>query len=121
MSKLTKEQIDQFFISQFQSFESKLNGESKKPLHQVRRNAFEAFRENGLPVAKNEEYKYTNIAKAFGRNLNVEALAEEASEFTADDIQKHFIPDLDAINLVFVNGQFNESLSHLQNLPEGLH
>ncbi|GAA5022311.1 Fe-S cluster assembly protein SufD [Marivirga lumbricoides] len=121
MSKLTKEQIDQFFISQFQSFESKLNGESKKPLHQVRRNAFEAFRENGLPVAKNEEYKYTNIAKAFGRNLNVEALAEEASEFTTDDIQKHFIPDLEAINLVFVNGQFNESLSHLQNLPEGLH
>lgn len=120
MSKLTKEQIDQFFISQFQSFENKLNGESKKPLHQVRKAAFEAFKESGLPVAKNEEYKYTNIAKLFGRNVNVETLADQSSKLLKSELEKHFIPEMDAINLVFVNGQLKDELSDLANLPVGL-
>lgn len=33
MSKLIKEDIDKFFIGQFEAFENSLNGESKKPLH----------------------------------------------------------------------------------------
>lgn len=121
MSKLAKEQIDQFFISQFQSFESKLNGESKKPLHQVRKTAFESFKKSGLPVAKSEEYKYTNIAKIFGRNVDVESLSGQTSKLTKGDLEKYFIPGMDALNLVFVNGELDEGLSQLENLPEGLH
>ncbi|MBK6264782.1 Fe-S cluster assembly protein SufD [Marivirga sp. S37H4] len=120
MSKLTKEQVDHFFIDQFQSFENKLNGESKKPLHQLRKAAITAFKENGLPAAKNEEYKYTNIAKAFAKHLNVEALSDNNFALSSDEAAKYFIPELDAVRLVFVNGMLNKELSDLENLPEGL-
>jgi Fe-S cluster assembly protein SufD len=106
MSNLTKEQIDQFFIEQFASFEQQLNGEKELPLHKIRKQAF-------------AHYKYTNIAKTFGKQLSVDALSTEAS-ISAAVISKHAIVDLEAINLIFVNGVLDLSQSDLEDLPAGL-
>ncbi len=119
MSKLTKELIDQFFVERFQSFESQLNGEGKKPLHKQRKAAIKDFGEVGFPHAKSEEYKYTNIAKAFSKNIDIDTLNDQSiSEIKAVD--KYFIPELQAINLVFINGHLSAELSALNNLPNGL-
>jgi Fe-S cluster assembly protein SufD len=119
MSKLTKELIDEFFVQRFQTFESQLNGESKKPLHLLRKAAIKNFEEVGFPAARSEEYKYTNIAKAFSKHINLDSVNEQVIT-NIKDINQYFIPELDAINLVFVNGHLNIGLSGLNNIPEGL-
>ena len=118
MSKLTKEQIDQFFIEQFESFEQQLNGEKSLPLHKTRKEALDTYKQSGFPAPKDEEYKYTNIAKAFASHIS--SVETSDIELTKEDVQKHFISKLKAINLVFVNGELNSSLSDLKDLPDGL-
>ena len=120
MTKLIKEDIDNFFIEQFQSFEASLNGESKKPLHQSRKAAIEKFQLSGFPAPKNEEYKYTNIAKAFAKSINIKNITTNFA-LSLDEASAYFIPDLDAIQLVFVNGILNTDLSALADLPNGVH
>ena len=121
MSKLIKEDIDKFFIAEFQSFEKSLNGESKKPLHAKRKQAFDNFKAVGFPHAKNEEYKYSNIAKTFGKLFKVENLSDHSFSLSIDEASKYFIPDLDAIRLVFVNGVLDNKLSEIETLPKGVH
>ncbi len=118
MSKLTKEQIDELFIQQFESFEQRLNGEKALPLHDIRKEALTQYKTAGFPSAKNEEYKYTNIAKAFGSH--VDTFSAPTAPFDAQEAKTYFIDDLDAINLIFVNGELNASLSDLSALPDGL-
>ena len=119
MSNLTKEQIDNFFVEQFQSFENRLNGEKELPVHQDRKDALELFKAAGLPAAKNEEYKYTNIAKVFGKHFSAEAINIDTA-INADVVASHKVKDLEAIDLIFVNGQLNLEHSQLDSLPNGL-
>ena len=49
------------FLSRFEAFESQLNGESKQPIHQVRKAAIAAFKELGIPSTKHEEYKFLSL------------------------------------------------------------
>jgi Fe-S cluster assembly protein SufD len=121
MSKLIKEDIDKFFIRQFEAFENSLNGESKKPLHAKRKQAIDNFKALGLPHAKHEEYKYSNIAKIFGKLFNVENLSDDSFSLSLDEASRYFIPELDAIRLVFVNGVLDNKLSDMETLPRGVH
>jgi len=118
MSKLSKDQIDQFFIEQFEIFEQGLNGEKSLPLHQTRQKALENFKLSGFPAPKDEEYKYTNLAKAFATNAFGIVSDENLPE--KEVIKKHLITDLNAINLIFINGVLDTSHSDLNNLPKGL-
>jgi len=122
MSKLIKEDIDKFFIEQFQAFENSLNGESKKPLHAERKTAIDKFKTAGFPHAKDEEYKYSNIAKTFGRLFSLDNMSDGAFSLSIDEASKYFIPELDAIRLVFVNGVLDANLSDdFSSLPKGVH
>lgn len=121
MSKLIKEDIDNFFIKQFDTFESSLNGESKKPLHANRKKAIENFKAVGFPHAKDEEYKYSNIAKVFGKLVDIENLSVDGSSLSLDEATQYFVPNLDGIRLVFLNGVLDNKLSDLETLPKGVH
>ena len=90
MSKLIKEDIDKFFIEQFQAFENSLNGESKKPLHAERKTAIDKFKTAGFPHAKDEEYKYSNIAKTFGRLFSLDNMSDGAFSLSIDEASKYF-------------------------------
>lgn len=115
-----REQLDSFFVENFQQFEEQLNGESALPVHSKRKSAIDAFKAAGFPAAKNEEYKYTDVAKAFKKLINFEDLSDGTIALSIDEAAKYFIPEMDAIRLVFVNGDFNAGLSDIQDLPEGL-
>ncbi len=70
--------------------------------------------ERGLPSRKNEEYKYTNLAKILERNFSeFRGNEESATGLSA------LIPTLSENQLVFVNGILSEELSSY-NLPEGI-
>ena len=82
-------------LAAFQSNEERMNGESKTPLHQVRRAALHQFDLLGFPTIRHEEWKYSNVA-----NLLKEAFdLDNTSTLTADDLTPLQIPKLRSASL----------------------
>jgi Fe-S cluster assembly protein SufD len=101
-------------LAAFQSNEERMNGESKTPLHQVRRAALHQFDLLGFPTIRHEEWKYSNVA-----NLLKEAFdLDSTSTLTADDLGSLQIPNLDGNILIFVNGIYRADLSRVVSPPE---
>lgn len=110
MSKLAGQSILDSLAERFEVFEKSLNGQSKTAIHQVRKNAFLSLTEKGFPVAKDEEYKFTNLTKALEKNIDFGSTAASGT-LSAEKIESVKIKDLDAINLVFINGEFSSEFS----------
>jgi len=72
------------------------------------------------PTRKTELWKYTSLKPIEKGNFDFRAVTQP-SELTPEQVS---IPQLDAFNLVFVNGHFNTALSNLNlagsDLPAGL-
>ena len=108
----TTTDIKSSFISQFREFEQSLNGSAQGPLHQLRKEAMGIFEKTGFPHAKNEEYKYTNIGKALEKQLAGQAITQTSSLDSAD-VKPFLFEELEANQLVFLNGQYRPELSKL--------
>jgi Fe-S cluster assembly protein SufD len=90
-------------LSNFDSFQNSLNGESRQPINQLRKDAILKFSELSFPTIKDEEWKYTNISpllkhyfKSPAANHSIEKSKIDQFKF---DILKGFLA-------VFVNGIF---------------
>lgn len=105
--------LKELLITNYKSFEAKLNGQTKLPVHQVRKNAIEVFEKQGLPGAKNEEYKYTPISKVLEKTFDFTTRPAEP-KITEKQVDNFLIPGLDAIKLVFVNGKLSKELSNTE-------
>ncbi len=79
-------------------------------LASLKEKASNHLKEFGLPHAKHEEYKFTNLTKALEKNINFE-LNTEASSVRKEDAESLRIKGLDAYYLTFVNGDLDKSLS----------
>src|SRR5690554_5855400 len=80
----------------------------KKPesTSEVRKQAMDALSGMDFPTIRVEEWKYTRVAKYVKRKYNqVQATA---------NVEDYTIADLNAHQLVFVNGYYDESLSTIQ-------
>ncbi|OEK01428.1 Fe-S cluster assembly protein SufD [Roseivirga sp. 4D4] len=110
MDKLSGQSILDALTGRFEAFEKSLNGQSKSAIHQVRKNAFEALKANGFPAPKDEEYKFTNLTRALEKNIDFHTQAS-APSITTKQIEGVKIPNLDAYNLVFINGEFSAEKS----------
>jgi len=80
----------------------------KKPesTSEVRKQAMDALSGMDFPTTRVEEWKYTRVAKYVKRKYNqVQATA---------NVEDYTIADLNAHQLVFVNGYYDESLSTIQ-------
>ena len=82
-------------------------------LHRRGRDAFEAL---GIPTKRDEEWKHTDIRKAFPSDVSFFDPGE--LRITLDDVASHSIPGLDSRTVVVVNGVFEPSLSELDGLGE---
>jgi Fe-S cluster assembly protein SufD len=76
---------------------------------EVRVQAREVFQKLGLPASKNEEYKFTPIARVLENNFDLTAHTSPLSSL--NDIRQFSIPGFDGHVLVFLNGHFSETLS----------
>jgi len=76
--------------------------------------AAEAFDRFDFPTTRDEDWKYTRVA----RITNETWVKSDAVE--ACDIQPFLIPGLDAYTVVFVNGRYNAALSTLP-AEQGIH
>lgn len=112
-------QITKKYQSQFEDFEKSLNGESKSPLHTIRRAAMAKFHELGFPTTKNEEWRFTNVAPLAKIDFHP-ALDGRGSHLTRKDIEQYTIKDLKCLLLVFLNGKYSAELSSATGLPQGV-
>ncbi|RIV17818.1 Fe-S cluster assembly protein SufD [Fibrisoma montanum] len=108
----SNQQYNQFkdqLLAAFRANEERLNGESKAPLHQLRRSALQQFERLGFPTIKHEEWKYSNVNSLIRQAFDIDG-ASSISEADMDDLQ---IPNLEGNILYFVNGQYKPELSRL--------
>ncbi|MGB0521813.1 MAG: Fe-S cluster assembly protein SufD [Flammeovirgaceae bacterium] len=99
-------------ISWFEDMERQLNGLRSSNFHQTRQEAFEQFKQLDYPSTKHEEWKYTNVK----RILKSEFEFNQSASLSQDQLTPFLIDGLDAQVMVFVNGQFNASLSQLETV-----
>lgn len=110
MKEIAGNTIISSLSTQFEAFEKQLNGQSKSAVHQVRKAAMAQLQTAGLPAAKDEEYKFTNLTKALAKNIdfNQEIPAFNQAPAAIESVQ---VSGLDAYKLVFLNGEYSEALS----------
>lgn len=110
MKEIAGNTIISSLSTQFEAFEKQLNGQSKSTVHQVRRAALAQLQAAGLPAARDEEYKFTNLTKALVKNIDfdqpIPAFSLDASAISSIQVE-----GLDAYKLVFLNGEYNAPLS----------
>ena len=63
--------IEQQYIDLFQQSRSDLDGHSSQGMNVHREAAFETFKQIGFPTSKLEDYKHSNIARAFDAKLGL--------------------------------------------------
>ena len=81
----------------------------------LRKKAFDYFTENGFPITKNEEWKYTDIRDVASGQFSV------AGESAKNDEVNSLLSDLEmGDRLVFVDGVLNDELTTLNDFPEGV-
>ncbi|MFN3380534.1 Fe-S cluster assembly protein SufD [Runella zeae] len=109
MSNTFNNDLKQQLVADFQANESRLNGETKTPVHQTRREAMQNFEKLGFPTIKHEEWKYSNVnslvKQAFDFNVK--------TEFGSEELETLAIPNLEGNILYFINGIYNPSLSRI--------
>lgn len=101
-------------LAAFRSNEERMNGESKTPLHQIRRAALQQFDLLGFPTIRHEEWKYSNVSALLKEAFDLDA----TSDLTADDLTPLQIPNLDGNIVTFVNGRYRPDLSRLVSPAE---
>lgn len=104
--------LQEKLISNFEAFEAKLNGSASLPVHNIRKQAIEAFKTNGIPGPRNEEYKYTNLGKALDKAFDF-GKSPERPTLTSEQVSKYYIPELDSNQLVFINGRLSKEMSKI--------
>ena len=119
MEKAGNENLDMknWYLSNFDFFESKLNGRGAIPFHETRRAAISRFSALGFPTPRNEEWKYTNVAPLLRHKFK---LAHEPVHLTKATLAEFAFAGLPQNLLVFVNGRFAKELSHVESRVHGL-
>ena len=109
--------LNDWYLSQFDAFEKTLNGESKSPLHALRREAMDKFRSVGFPTSRNEEWRFTNVAPIAKVGFKP-VLTFSPSGVTKVDVEKFSFET--GCRLVFINGHFASNFSSVGDVPRGV-
>jgi len=118
-NNLESKNIKEWYISNFKTFEEKLNGQSKSFLQSIRKEGLKQLTVLDFPTTRDEEWKYTDVAPVL-KQFFVPAVNSPAAAFSKEEIKKHLFVDFDFHLLVFINGLFSKELSELGDLPSGV-
>ncbi|HEY6953223.1 MAG TPA: Fe-S cluster assembly protein SufD, partial [Bacteroidota bacterium] len=101
-----------WFMRDFALLEKTLNGESKSPVHTLRKDALARFVELGFPTTRHEEWRFTNIAPI--RNTEFHSATESSdAAVNVSELNHLFLTGPRSFKLVFVNGHFAGQLSNI--------
>ena len=82
----------------------------------IRKQSLSSFRTLKFPERKTENWKYTKATPFVEGNYQLSTF----NDIDIKQIEQFFINDLQAIQLVFVNGFFSEKLSSYKNETDGI-
>jgi len=100
----------------FAQYETNLNGHSNHPIANFRKSAFAEFVAADIPTRRDEDWKYTSVAKIFR-----DSLAEgQSATVTQADVAPYLFDGLDVIQIVYSNGVFCPDISTLGSPEDGL-
>ncbi|MCX7875438.1 MAG: Fe-S cluster assembly protein SufD [Melioribacteraceae bacterium] len=108
-----------FYIEKFVDFEKQLNGDSKTFFHNLRKESIKKLNEVDFPTTKNEEWKFTDVTPIIERNFIPSNLSTKI-EISKNEIDNYIFSGFDFHLLVFVNGNFVEGLSKINELPKNV-
>ncbi len=108
-------EVKERFKKLFDVFSTSLNGHKDPALFSYRQQAMDRLAGLSFPTRRDEDYKYTSFAPALKPAYQI----GKATEVDKEVWSKWQYEELDAIQLVFVNGEPQTELSEL-NLPDGL-
>jgi Fe-S cluster assembly protein SufD len=107
------------FASDFERVRPALAGASLPWLEQLRRSALTSLAESGFPSVRDEDWKYTNVTPALRERLEPVLPSESRAEDGRALLARAVGVERGESTLVFVDGVFQPSLSHLAQ-PKGL-
>jgi Fe-S cluster assembly protein SufD len=108
--------IKEWFASLFEVQERALNGQKGRPLHDMRRRAIERLPELNFPTRRDENWKYTSVTRMLKPQYKLPA----AAPVDVGQVTPFTYAGLDTHQLVFINGIFDEALSQVKDLPDGV-
>ncbi|OGC09852.1 Fe-S cluster assembly protein SufD [candidate division KSB1 bacterium RBG_16_48_16] len=105
----------------FLLFEKELDGQTRQPVHALRKKAFQRFSEIGFPSLRDELWRFTDISPIKNGRFDLPQQRENPlDQIPHDTLSRFFLKDLDRSRLVFVNGRFVKELSPVSDLPPGV-
>jgi Fe-S cluster assembly protein SufD len=93
-----------------------LNADESDSLSLLRQTAFDAFRKQGFPSIKNEDWKYTNVVPFLKENFELDAATNIDVEALKQIVETASIRFLDCYKIVLVNGKLEERLSDIPQI-----
>ena len=113
----SKIEIKDWYKSQFDSFEQRLNGGKSTSVHPLRKDALNRFERLEFPTQKDEEWKYTNISPLLKHNF----VPSNYKVNVQNKLVRNFLfKDFEHNLLVFVNGHFADEHSNIKKLANGV-
>ncbi|MGC9328708.1 MAG: SufD family Fe-S cluster assembly protein, partial [Candidatus Hinthialibacter sp.] len=109
--------MDQYTAA-FERFEKQTAGKEPDWLRQIRKEAFAFLQDEGFPTTRMEEWRHSNITPLLQQVFQLPQ--DERHDVTAGEISPYLVENLDAHQLVFINGRLDAGLSDLHGLPEGV-
>lgn len=102
----------------FDEFRKEAPGKGIKWLESLRDEGFKKFSELGFPKPENEDWRFTNVTPIERTVFSIEKNGH--AHATPGVLEKYTFPKLKTIRLVFVDGTYNQSLSDVSAIPEGI-
>lgn len=111
---------EQQYIELFSRYEAMICQKSAPALNALRASAFAAFERVGFPSLKGEDYKYTDVEKAFAPDygLNINRLDIPVNPY---DVFHCDVPNLSTSLYFMVNDSFYQKEQPKAHLPEGVY
>lgn len=100
----------------FNLLEAYKNSQSALPTLSFRNEGRDLLQNIGLPVNKEEEYKFTPISKKIESTITRFSHASPSESVGKQTVVENMIPDLDCHLLVFNNGKLEKNLSNFDSV-----
>ncbi|MFV0378915.1 MAG: Fe-S cluster assembly protein SufD, partial [Mangrovibacterium sp.] len=88
-------------------------------LNRMRAMAMKRFEQTGIPGFKNEDYKYTNLERVFGKEYR-HVVTYEPLDVDLNDVFRCDVPQMDTYVILLVNGWYYAGNAKIEGLPEGV-